>query len=167
MTVPWRNAPLRLFSRCPDVPACPACHMSHSDRPTMQVAVVCLAALTSGKMHCLLDAKDCEEASHGGTAQALLPLAGGSPSALAHRTLSASPTVRVSWLQTHSAENFAPGHIQTHVAPVVPFQQSCKELIPRNQLADEACCRNGGRIGCCRRSAQRRGRSSRAWRSCS
>lgn len=63
---------------------------------TTQVTVVCLAALASGKMHCLLDAKRCEEAGEGGAAQALLPLAGARPGALAHRTLSANPTVRVS-----------------------------------------------------------------------
>ena len=70
--------------------------MSHNDWPTMQVTVVCLVALTSGKMHCLLDAKHCKESGEGGAAQALLPPAGARPGALAHRALSSNPTVRVS-----------------------------------------------------------------------
>ncbi|CAK0784365.1 hypothetical protein CVIRNUC_007569 [Coccomyxa viridis] len=58
------------------------------------VTVVCLVALTSGKMHCLLDAKHCGDIGEGGAAQALLPPAGARPGALAHRTLSSNPTVR-------------------------------------------------------------------------
>ena len=78
----------------PDLP------LNRIDRPITQVTVVCLVALTSGKMHCLLDAKHCEEIGEGGAAQALLPPAGGRPGALAHRALSSNPTVRVSCKHT-------------------------------------------------------------------
>ena len=74
----------------------PSLPLSLSHRPILQVTVVCLVALTSGKMHCLLDAKHCRDIGEGGAAQALLPTAGARPGALAHRALSSNPTVRVS-----------------------------------------------------------------------
>ena len=91
------------LSSCASMPDLP---LSHSDRPTTQVTVVCLVALASGKMHCLLDAKHCKETAEGGAAQALLPPAGARPGALAHRALSSNPTIRVSCeMMAHMAIN--------------------------------------------------------------
>lgn len=115
----------------------PSLPLSLSHRPILQVTVVCLVALTSGKMHCLLDAKHCGDIGEGGAAQALLPPAGARPGALAHRTLSSNPTVRVSCkIKAHTAmHQLRPGRSVLMVCSDRAHSQCCKELTRQEELS--------------------------------
>ena len=114
------NAVYQLYLSLSWCASMPDLTMSHNDWPTMQVTVVCLVALTSGKMHCLLDAKHCKESGEGRRGSGTVAACRRTP----WRSRSPRPFIephRTGELPNYSAYGYALAQIWTVYARVMLF----------------------------------------------
>lgn len=87
--------------------------------------MVCLVALSSGKLHCVLDPENCKDFWEAGAGPAPLPAAGRQAAFLSPRPPAAYPTVQVSF---RARDSPAVVHLLTHLR--VPCYSSHVTLIP-------------------------------------